>query len=163
MACTAREDKRNYVCAFPHGVVRARCQLGGLTTGHAAILYGQDLGTRFCFVFFFPKYKGQTIKATPPCWTTRCPLAKQWCLCCPMSFSSLQSNVSALNSNESCWECIPVSHSMSRTGLIQSGYCQCPLSLRGRQWAGIPAVVFNPKMRGFPSLRLLAGILRIEG
>lgn len=115
------------------------------------------------FCVFFPKYKGQTVKATPPCWTTRCPLAKQWCLCCPMSFSSLQSNVSALNSNESCWECIPVSHSMSRTGLIRSGYCQCPLSLRGRQWAGIPAVVFNPKMRGFPSLRLLAGILRIEG
>lgn len=103
MVCTAQEDKRNYVSAFPHGVWWGRCQLGGLTTGRVAICCRQDLSTRFCV---FPNTKDKPIKphhpGGPQCpgftpRTTRSPLAKKWCLCDPMSFSSLQNNVSALN------------------------------------------------------------------
>lgn len=104
MACTAQEDKRNYVSAFPHGMWWGRCQLGGLTTGRVAVCCGQDLITRFCV---FPNTKDTLIKphhpGGPQCpgfapRTTRCSLAKKWCLCDPMSFSSSQNNVSALNS-----------------------------------------------------------------
>lgn len=62
MACTAQEDKRNYVSAFPHGVLWERCQLGGLTTGCVAIRYRQDLGTRF---YVFPNTKDKGIKPHP--------------------------------------------------------------------------------------------------
>lgn len=94
MACTAREDKRNYVC------LSSWCVMGEMPAwraDHRACGHSLRAGPRHK-VLCFSKYKGQTVKATPPWWTTRCPLAKQWCLCYLMSFSSLQNNVSALSS-----------------------------------------------------------------